>query len=892
MPMFTYSFRMNSFGRRFRFALVAAMLCLLSVVCPAQSFVNFEGKQVSPIRLSPDGTRLFAVNTPDARLSVFDISNPSNPILVAEIPVGMEPVSVNPRSNDEAWVVNEVSDSISIVSVSRRIVVDTIYVQDEPGDVVFAGGRAFVTCGRRNQVRVFDVVTRLPVGGPISLTGENPRAITVNSNGTRIYAAFALSGNRTTIIPPDRAPPQPPPTNPNLPPPPQVSLIVDATNPAWTSGPNAVIRYTVPDNDVAEIDTDTLAVTRYFKGVGTVNFALAVRPNNGDIYVCNTDARNLTRFEPNVRGNLVSNRVSRISVANGSVTHYDLNAGIDYSVMPNLAARSNALAQPTAMVFGPSGNNAYVAAFGTDRIGRIDANTGSVTDVIEVGPASATGAAADPRSKKGPRGLALGPPGSQRLYVLNRLSNTITIVNTFSNVVAGELPIGSHDPTTPAIRNGRGFLYDAKLSGNGTAACAACHIDSEMDMIAWDLGDPSGQMQATATTIAPGLPTRPGTFHPMKGPMTTQTLRGLSGLDPLHWRGDRTNLLHFNGAFDSLLGGSILSAADMQAYRAYVNTIVFQPNPNQNLDRTMPTIFRNGNAAVGFTIYTTQTYQPLLMCNTCHVLPTGSGLAIVDGEALQESQHFKIPHLRNVYQKANFNRSPGATSIGGYGFVHDGVDNTLFNFLSRPVFGTFATNTTIKNNLEAFVLCFDTGTAPAVGYMRTVSTNNIELPGVVQDWTLLERQAVSNNVQLIVKGTIDGRVRGFLYDRVANTYLSDSTNMAAMTRAELQAKISAGDTLTIMGVPPGSGQRMGIDRNLDGVLDGDTPAPLLSVAAASPNVLVSWSTNAAGFVLERTGEMPSTNWRIDTSRRAVIGPNFHVTNSAASNRLFFRLREL
>ena len=30
--------------------------------------------------------------------------------------------SVNPRSNDEAWVVNQVSDSISIVSVSRGLV--------------------------------------------------------------------------------------------------------------------------------------------------------------------------------------------------------------------------------------------------------------------------------------------------------------------------------------------------------------------------------------------------------------------------------------------------------------------------------------------------------------------------------------------------------------------------------------------------------------------------------------------------------------------------------------------------------------------------------------------------------------------------------------------------
>src|SRR5581483_11596454 len=92
--------------------LLVAAVGNLTAQSPA-GYVNFEGKQTSPIRLSPDGSRLFAVNTPDARLSVFDLSRPSDPRLIAEIPVGLEPVSVNPRNNDEVWVVNEVSDSVS-----------------------------------------------------------------------------------------------------------------------------------------------------------------------------------------------------------------------------------------------------------------------------------------------------------------------------------------------------------------------------------------------------------------------------------------------------------------------------------------------------------------------------------------------------------------------------------------------------------------------------------------------------------------------------------------------------------------------------------------------------------------------------------------------------------
>src|SRR2546422_9078189 len=155
---------------------VTYLLFNLTSFAQSTNFVNFEGKQTSPIRLSPDGMRLFAVNTPDSRLSVFDVSNPGNPILIAEIPVGVEPVSVNPLNSDEAWVVNEVSDSISVVSVSRHIVTDTIYVKDEPADVVFANGKAFVTAARKNQVRVFDITNHTQIAS-ISLLGENPRAM-------------------------------------------------------------------------------------------------------------------------------------------------------------------------------------------------------------------------------------------------------------------------------------------------------------------------------------------------------------------------------------------------------------------------------------------------------------------------------------------------------------------------------------------------------------------------------------------------------------------------------------------------------------------------------------------------------------------------------------------
>jgi YVTN family beta-propeller protein len=779
------------------------------------SFVNFEGAQTSPMRMSADGTRLYVVNTPDARLAVYDLATPSSPRLIAEIPVGIEPVSVTPRTSDEVWVVNQVSDSISIVSVSQRIVTDTIYVEDEPADVVFAGStqRAYVSVSRLNQVQVFDVSTHARVA-TIALSGANPRALATSADGSRVYAAFALAGNRTTITPAASAPPPPPPTNPSLPAAPQTGLIVDATDPSWTS----VIRYTMPDNDVAEISTSTNSVSRYFTGVGTTNLGIAVRPGTGEIYVANTEARNLVRFEPNVRGHIVDNRVTRMSTT-GAVTAFDLNPGINYSVLPNTSALSTALAQPAGLTFEPGGAAFWVAAFGTDRVARVDAASGNVLARVEIG--NATGATVDPRNKRGPRGLALHPTAGY-LYVANRLSNTLSVVSTGTNSVVTELGIGAYDPTPAVVKTGRGFLYDAKLSGNGTAACAACHIDGDDDLIAWDLGDPGGSMQTVATGLGGSV-----TLHPMKGPMTTQTLRGLAGVPPYHWRGDRADFTAFNGAFASLMGGAQLSSSDMTAFRDFINTVVYPGgNPNRGIDNSLPTTLNGGSPSAGLNTYQNEPFTGTITCQSCHTLTNaGTNGTIIPATALQESQAMKVGQLRNLFTKTGFNRNVGAQSVLGFGFTHDGAIATLFDFLSQPVFGSFSTDTTRKTNLAAFVLCFDTGIHPAIGYSGTVTSANVGSTSIASDLNLLESLAAAGTIDLIVKGTVNGVVHGLLYQPSTSNYTTDQAGLGPFTRSQLASRISAGDRLTYMAVPHGAGRRMGIDRDENGVLDFDQSGP-------------------------------------------------------------------
>jgi hypothetical protein len=91
--------------------------------------------------------------------------------------------------------------------------------------------------------------------------------------------------------------------------------------------------------------------------------------------------------------------------------------------------------------------------------------------------------------------------------------------------------------------NGRPFLYDARFtSSNGEAACASCHIFGDFDSLAWDLGNPDDNVldDNNQFRVPDPLGTSFPDHHPLKGPMTTQSLRGMADAGPMHWRGDRS----------------------------------------------------------------------------------------------------------------------------------------------------------------------------------------------------------------------------------------------------------------------------------------------------------------------------------------------------------------
>src|SRR5262249_50691252 len=130
--------------------------------------------------------------------------------------------------------------------------------------------------------------------------------------------------------------------------------------------------------------------------------------------------------------------------------------------------------------------------------------------------------------------------------------------------------------------------------------------------------------------------------------------------------------LKFIVAFDGLLGrGSAISGTDMQKFATFILQVTLPPNPNRNLDDTLTTAQQNGetffNSVVSDTVQT---------CNGCHALNGANGNFGTDGFSSfeNETQHLKIPHLRNLYQKIGMFGMPSVQFLnnGGSGGPSNG----------------------------------------------------------------------------------------------------------------------------------------------------------------------------------------------------------------------------
>ncbi|MEY4766427.1 MAG: hypothetical protein RI907_3100, partial [Pseudomonadota bacterium] len=908
----------------------------------AGDYAEFESGHVRPLAMSADGTQLFAVNTPNGTLDIFNI-NGTSLTLVTRVPVGLEPVAVALR-NGEAWVVNHLSDSVSVISLNGTPrVTRTLLVGDEPRDIVFAGSpeRAFVTTAHRGQQLEAAVTAKVPGAKPTGLTtpglgradvwvfdaanpgnslggnpvqivnlfSDTPRGLAVSTDKKTVYVAAHFSGNQTAAINEEvvcdgfeaaktctiKGVTYPggaigPSKNVEGKKAPEVGLIVkyNPKNDAWEDikgrNWNKAVLFRLPDKDVFAIDANTYADKGIFSGVGTTLFNMAVNPRTGALYVTNIESQNMGNFEGDgaaaggmrLQGNLAHARVTVL--ANGQVTPRHLNKHLSYDKLVNepgfdTTAKNHSLALPLDVQVTADGNTMYVSAYGSNKIGVF--STASIENNT-FDPRVASANYIKLSGKGGPSGMVLDEKRGQ-MYVITRFDDSVSVINMASKSEVSKTPLQNPEPAH--ILEGRPFLYDAfNSSANGENSCASCHIFGDYDKMTWNLGNPGDkvfksivpgkftdgvQFQGAKLIFGPKTPINGSGLaydvHPMKGPMATQTLRGLNNQGAQHWRGDRnkgiygesatSSLVSFKNfavAFEGLLGNPApLNEADMTKFANYQLSVMMPPNPIRNLDNSLTAQQQRGHdfyfgarPADGFKLNIFgASISDNNNCDGCHTVDAAKGFfgtgQMISFEGI--TQIFKVPQLRNLYTKAGrfgapaipFSSKPGTGEMGdqvtSFGFVHDGTADTLAHFFTVRVFApTLNSGFPLLNpdktreDVSEYVHAIDSDLAPIVGQQITLNSQNASEVGSRVDLLIKQAKKAFVSKELggnvtecdLVASVVEGGTRkGYLLDIASGNFVD--ANGGTKSDAALRSLANvAGQEVTYTCTVPGTGRRI------------------------------------------------------------------------------------
>ena len=213
-------------------------------------------------------------------------------------------------------------------------------------------------------------------------------------------------------------------------------------------------------------------------------------------------------------------------------------------------------------------------------------------------------------------------------------------------------------------------------------------------------------------------------------------------------------------------------------------------------------------------------------------------------------QTFKVPHFRNLYTKVGMfgfpdldpvieeipsQFGPMGDQIRGFGVSRAGDIDHVFRFLHITQFsdGTIIAppgsnpqgfpagpaGTEQRRKVESFLLAFPSNHKPIVGQQFTLTDGNAGVAG--PRIALLMGRGDAGDCELTVKGRLGHGDRGFLY-LGGGQFLTDRASEGTMSAGDLLGAVNKKhESLTFTCAPLGTGYRIAVDRDDDGVLDGD-----------------------------------------------------------------------
>jgi YVTN family beta-propeller protein len=433
--------------------LAAALLAFAfwpSIDSPVRADESDVQDYASPLELllSPDGARLYVLCQQTEEVRVLDAASFA---VIKKIAVGRVPrgFSLSP-DGARLFVTNSWDDTLSVIDTRTLAVTATWPVGAEPSSVVEdrAGKRLYVANRISSDIAVLDASTgaeqkRL-------LAGRGASYLTLSPDGSRIYA--------THIYP---NPPRIPTEMDNRKPPESEITVID----------------TARAEVVDRIPLDSIA--------GVFHLALS---SDGRLGV-------VAEYHP-------KNLVPLAHLEHGGAFAFTLTlfgADVGKPVEVPLDELERYASRPFGVAIAPDKSRLYVTVSGSECVIAIDIprllrfiharprpESGSFEQDLT---ASANYVVARIAVGHDPRGLALSGDG-RKLFVANRLDDTISVIDTRSDRVASTVKLAG-PKTVSAIRRGEQAFYTSRYSFQGQIGCATCHIDSTFDGLTWDL-EPDG----------------------------------------------------------------------------------------------------------------------------------------------------------------------------------------------------------------------------------------------------------------------------------------------------------------------------------------------------------------------------------------------------------------
>jgi cytochrome c peroxidase len=598
----------------------------------------------------------------------------------------------------------------------------------------------------------------------------------------------------------------------------------------------------------------------------------------------NSFAGDLTHPAPSVRGKIAASRVTVLDAA-GGVTPRHLNKHIDYSIccapIPN-PENDRSVAFPTGMEITADGQILYVAALGTSEVAvyntaelENDTFVPSTAKQIHVSGGGPTGLALDERAGR----LYVLTRFDNAIKIVDTVTRAEVGAAAMytpepAHVVAGRRFL--YDASFSSS-HGDSACFSCHIFGDMD------HLGWDLgDPDAPTTSDPNVYVnftpafRKTFASMKGVMTTQSLRGMDNQGPMHWRGDRTGAALEP----SAQPNAGHFNeqlafksfrGAFPALLGRHAeIPESDLQAFTDFILEVMYPPNPIRNLDNSL-----TARQQLGFDVFfgPKTFFDPLgagtLACNECHTLDPDNNAGLTTKPGLFGSntlsaeiaapQNTKTPHLRNLYQKVGkfgfpvsplWLPSPGAgVSLGeqvrGFGFGHDGSFDTTVTFGFAPSFGRgladpaeplssfpplfgiqvnnpaglshLPAGMAIHEALDDYMMVFESNFAPIVGQQVTLTCANAVAAAARID--LLLTRAGQDECHLVAVIADKHGSEGLLYS--GGVFLRDSASKPALSDAALRAKADSKTSVTYTCVPKGNGRRIAIDRDLDGVLDGD-----------------------------------------------------------------------